>query len=638
MTYSCYRSYLTFTVFAEDQLLERLFTIARTGASQIDGDSYEKLVMDFHENRNHPEYKNISQHLAHIKSINNLSSPIYTIQFNEKGKGFNYGIISSDTLIFGRAYEKFTERIKTDLQSGGKIKCYYTPNGVYASAFAPITNSNEEVVGVLQIDQTFESFQKSANDMLIKEIMTSTLILIVIAIAIYFLVDYTSRKTRQYENELIGANRELEKEIEARRKAEDELKKKSAKKVEESQKSLNIIQDRFDKVFENSHDGIFIVSTVHNKIVDANPAACRLLQYSKEELTRKLISDVHPFEMDKLMNFALSVEEKGAGWTDELTCLNKSGTFVPAEISASNLEVDGEKYMMAIVRDISERKKVEQELLKANEKLEARVVERTNDLTNANRKLLRTLKKLKQANSELDHFLYKVTHDFRAPLLSIIGLVNLCKVDDSLSQEQIMNYLNLIEQCVKRLDGLNTDITNLMKNQRSAVKKEEIDFKQIIQDEINDLVVLSQDKNILWKVDVDDKEFTGDASRIKMIFRNLISNAAKYTRSNDEESPIEITVATNNEICEITIKDHGIGISEDNLKKIFDMFYRGTEHSKGSGLGLYIVKETVDKLKGKISVKSELKQGTTFVVNLPNSKKKIAESEISSLEESVVRS
>jgi signal transduction histidine kinase len=107
-------------------------------------------------------------------------------------------------------------------------------------------------------------------------------------------------------------------------------------------------------------------------------------------------------------------------------------------------------------------------------------------------------------------------------------------------------------------------------------------------------------------------------SQIKTILNNLISNSFKYYRISDERPTIEIDISINDQFTTILIKDNGIGIAKENLKSIFDMFYRASNQSKGSGLGLYIVKEMVGKLSGTISVKSKVGVFTQFIIELPN--------------------
>ena len=136
-----------------------------------------------------------------------------------------------------------------------------------------------------------------------------------------------------------------------------------------------VIEERFHRIFESSNDGIFVLDPSGDKILDANPKACSMLGYSREELLSMKVSAIHPDEMPQLMAFAQSVYEQGSGWTDELTCMTKTGEALPAEISASMVDIQGLLCMIATVRDISERKETEAALLASNQELERRVRE-----------------------------------------------------------------------------------------------------------------------------------------------------------------------------------------------------------------------------------------------------------------------
>jgi PAS domain S-box-containing protein len=137
-------------------------------------------------------------------------------------------------------------------------------------------------------------------------------------------------------------------------------------------------EERFRKVFTYSNDAIFVIDPDEDKIVDVNPKATKMLGYSREELLSLPITAIHPNEMPLLLEFAKNVFEKGSGWTNELNCLTKSGDLLPAEISASVIEISGKSYMIALVRDISERKKIEKALRDSENRL-SRILESAMD-------------------------------------------------------------------------------------------------------------------------------------------------------------------------------------------------------------------------------------------------------------------
>ncbi|MEM9978469.1 MAG: PAS domain S-box protein, partial [Cyanobacteria bacterium P01_D01_bin.2] len=159
-----------------------------------------------------------------------------------------------------------------------------------------------------------------------------------------------TQELRAAQAELVTVNTELEQRVAQRT---DELTRLNA----QLQKS----EERLRRIFNASNDAIFVIDPSSDRILEANPQASRLLGYSREELLQSVrISTVHPQEMHQLLAFSKSVLAKGQGWTDQLTCLTKSGNRLPAEISASTLEFGGRLCLVAIVRDISDRKRAEQ--------------------------------------------------------------------------------------------------------------------------------------------------------------------------------------------------------------------------------------------------------------------------------------
>ena len=151
----------------------------------------------------------------------------------------------------------------------------------------------------------------------------------------------------------------------------------------------------------HSNDAIFVVDPMQDQIIDVNPRACSMLGYPREELVSLHMSAIHPTEMDKVRAFAESVFENGSGWTNELTCLTKSGEHLPAEISASFIDLGQRSCMIALVRDVTERKRAEDELKRYKDHLEELVGERTRELAAANRELNKLRRQLEMENTYL---------------------------------------------------------------------------------------------------------------------------------------------------------------------------------------------------------------------------------------------
>ncbi len=223
---------------------------------------------------------------------------------------------------------------------------------------------------------------------------------------------------------------------------------------------------------------------------------------------------------------------------------------------------------------------------------------------------------LKIRNAELDNFVYKVSHDLRAPLSSILGLVNLARLPGN--TDDPLEYIDIIGNKVEHLDHFIGDVLSHSKNLKMELTLSKVDFSRVIDRTFNDLNYLEGAHEIKKFVKVEGSDFYSDPWRISEIFRNLVSNAIKYRQTEGVDSEVNIRVTVDQHRAEIVFADNGIGIDEPNLNRIFEMFYRATEQSDGSGIGLYIVKNAVEKLGGQISVSSKPNIGTRFHIILPN--------------------
>lgn len=223
---------------------------------------------------------------------------------------------------------------------------------------------------------------------------------------------------------------------------------------------------------------------------------------------------------------------------------------------------------------------------------------------------------LKIRNTELDNFVYKVSHDLRAPLSSILGLVNLANLPGN--DDNLKDYLPLMGQKVLQLDHFISDVLSHSKNLKLDIRTDYVDLRSIIDQTFKELSYLKGTDQISKEVSITGQDFYSDPWRIAEIFRNLISNAIKYRKLDHQSPKIEIVIFSTDLATEISFKDNGIGIDQQNQAHIFEMFYRASEQADGSGLGLYIVKNAVDKLGGVVMVSSELGVGTSFKIVLPN--------------------
>jgi signal transduction histidine kinase len=228
---------------------------------------------------------------------------------------------------------------------------------------------------------------------------------------------------------------------------------------------------------------------------------------------------------------------------------------------------------------------------------------------------------LKKTNDELDQFVYSVSHDLRAPLTSVMGILHLLKTDSTTSSNIDM-YLQLILKSIIRLDNYICEVLSISRNSRTRIENEKINFEEIVEEIKEDLAYLEDFKEVRIELNINFEEssiiFKSDKIRVKAIFDNLISNAIRYHNPYEDDNFVKIIIDINKQEAKINITDNGLGISQKHIEHIFDMFYRASDQKMGSGLGLYIVKETILKLTGKIEIDSVPNNGTAFRIVLPN--------------------
>ncbi|RKR12045.1 phospho-acceptor domain-containing protein [Flavobacterium sp. 90] len=227
-------------------------------------------------------------------------------------------------------------------------------------------------------------------------------------------------------------------------------------------------------------------------------------------------------------------------------------------------------------------------------------------------------KELRTANYELDRFVYSTSHDLRAPLNSMLGLIEIAK--DDTNEELTLEHLKMLNTSAKKLDSFICDILDYSRNSRMEVEMTQINFAELLKDVTQNLKFIgNNNRTVEFKIEITgETSIYSDKNRLITIFSNLISNAIRYQNPKIPNPFVSIKVDTSQTEINIEIEDNGIGIDKESQTKIFNMFYRVSHESVGSGLGLYIVKEAINKLNGEIKVQSEKGTGTTFLIKIPN--------------------
>lgn len=224
---------------------------------------------------------------------------------------------------------------------------------------------------------------------------------------------------------------------------------------------------------------------------------------------------------------------------------------------------------------------------------------------------------LQRAYNELDKFSYSVTHDMRGPLLSILGAIEAAQHMDDIGE--IRKMLLMMNDSVRNLDDFVQSIHDYYNLNRGELEIKEIDFKEMVDEQIKIFNFTYLMSDVRFKTNIIQKEvFRGDSLSIKLILNNLLSNAFKYQRKENQNKQVDLNILVENGLAAIDVIDNGVGIAENYLGDIFNMFFRANTQSVGSGFGLYNVNAAVVKLNGKITVNSELNKGTHFRVTIQN--------------------
>jgi PAS domain S-box-containing protein len=356
-------------------------------------------------------------------------------------------------------------------------------------------------------------------------------------------------------------------------------------------------------LIENAFDAIYLMKGRH--YVYFNPRFCELTGYTAEELTSKDFDFIVllPEESRKYLEwrYQMRLEGKEIPNQYELELLHKSGKRVFVEVSTVSVGKPGEVLVMGIMRDITQRKIYEQQLRESEERL-------------------------KELNAAKDKFFNIIAHDLRAPISGLISMTKtLIENSDILTPEETKELLTELLDYANQSFNLLENLLQWSRSQTGTIpfKPEDTDLYEIALSSvvINEPNAKQKGISISNLVPEGSISFV-DRNMITTVVRNLISNAIKFTNPGGE---IQISLKDNPDDYELIVADNGVGMDAEKLSKLFkigeNISTPGTAHEKGSGLGLILVKEFVEKNGGSIRVESEVGKGTRFFIKLPKKKK-----------------
>jgi signal transduction histidine kinase len=222
---------------------------------------------------------------------------------------------------------------------------------------------------------------------------------------------------------------------------------------------------------------------------------------------------------------------------------------------------------------------------------------------------------IEKKNAELDSFFYRVSHDLKGPISSLLGLHNLVNLE--IKDQNARNYFEMYQSQIMRINNIVMDLINLTRMNHSTANLVRVDFELLLDDCISAYHYLPNYKSIRFEREISPSiEFYSEWAIINTILQNLIENAIKYA-SSDRESFVKIRIWQQHKHVMIVVGDNGTGIAPEYQSRIFEMFFRANDRVEGTGLGLYILKRAVERLHGEVQFNSQLNLGSEFTVKLP---------------------
>lgn len=345
--------------------------------------------------------------------------------------------------------------------------------------------------------------------------------------------------------------------------------------------ALEQSEKKYKHLFENSLVGMFRSHSETSELLEANQKAWEILGLKAAQ------KGINVKDIFADPNERIKLRER----------LFKVGYVEDAEVQINR--IDGELVWVAI----SARYYPEESIIES-------VIR---DITDFKENLL----ELQRLNFELDNFVYHASHDIRSPLRSIMGLINILEKEKSPSERT--KVTDMIKGSINRLDKLVVDLLSMSRENRLTEPAVNINFLIEVNNSITNFYHPKTCQNLEIRSKISQKiKFSSDITKIRIILNNLISNAIKYRDTNKDLSFIYVNILVSSKEAKIVIEDNGEGISSEKLDKIYDMFYRASESSEGSGLGMYIVKNVIKKLDANIEVESTEGEGSKFTVVVPN--------------------
>jgi len=396
------------------------------------------------------------------------------------------------------------------------------------------------------------------------------------------------------------------------------------------QVGTNTINDyyRYEALFNNASLGI-VVADGKAIIQSVNPFALNLFGYAVEEVIGNTIELLvpqryHHQHVRQRDGYIAHPKSRPMGVGLDLFGRKKDGTEFPVEVSLSSYIDKEEKYVIAFISDISVRKNAEAEIVKLNNDLESTVEQRTSELTNAMRllesskqEISKSLDKEKELGELKSRFVSMASHEFRTPLSTILSSTYLIeKYTLTEHQSKRDKHLQRIISSVNMLTEILNDFLSVGKIEEGKIQVRLATFniKELMTATLEEIKNNLKEKQELVYTHTGETMVVIDPSLFRHIIMNLVSNASKFSSNS---CCIEINTRVDENVLLLSVRDFGIGISEDDQKHLMERFFRGANAGmiQGTGLGLHIVSKYSELMDGTVVCTSELEKGTEFIIH-----------------------